>query len=111
MPFTRVLANCTVADLPAAESWYATLFGRGPDARPMDGLLEWHLGESSGVQVWCEPERAGHSSLVLDTDDLDATAAQLTAAGIAHDGPQQATSSRVLQLHDPEGNRVVLTGA
>ena len=110
MTIHRVLAQSTVRDLEAAERWYTTLFERGPDARPMPGLLEWHLGEGSGVQVWSEPDRAGRSSVVLGETDLDALAARLTGAGLAHAGPQPATSSRVLVLEDPDGNRVVLTG-
>lgn len=66
MSITRVLAQSTVSDLVAAEDWYTRLFGREPDARPMPGLLEWHLGDTFGVQVWAEPNRAGRSSMVLD---------------------------------------------
>ena len=110
MTVTRVLAQSTVTDLEVAEDWYKRLFGRGPDARPMPGLLEWHLGDTFGVQVWAEPDRAGHSSMVLDESDLDSLAAHLNEAGIAHDGPQDATSSRVLSLVDPDGNRIVFTG-
>ena len=111
MTITQLLAQSTVTDLAAAEDWYTRLFGRQPDARPMPGLLEWHLDETFGVQVFAEPARAGHSSMVLATSDLDAVAARLGDAGIEHDGPQDATSSRVLVLADPDGNRVVLTGA
>jgi hypothetical protein len=42
----RLLAHCTVTDLGRAEDWYARLPGRGPDAGPMPGLIEWHLGDS-----------------------------------------------------------------
>ena len=110
MTITRVLAQSTVSDLAAAEDWYTQLFGRSPDARPMPGLLEWHLADTFGVQVWAEPDRAGHSSMVLDESDLDSLAARLADAGMVHDGPQDATSSRILSLVDPDGNRVVLTG-
>jgi predicted enzyme related to lactoylglutathione lyase len=106
-----VLAQSTVTDLSTAERWYTQLFGRGPDARPMPGLLEWHLGEGYGVQVWSEPDRAGRSSIVLDETDLDSAARRLRDAGIEHDGPTPASSSRILMLTDPDGNRVVLTGA
>lgn len=109
MTITRVLAQATVDDLARAEDWYARLFGREPDARPMAGLLEWHLGDTFGVQVWSEPQRAGHSAMVLDESDLDALATRLRDAGMAEDGPQQATSSRILPLLDPDGNRVVFT--
>jgi hypothetical protein len=69
MPITRVLAQMTVSDLDAAEQWYTKLFGSGPDTRPMDGLLEWHLGATFGVQVWSESDRAGKSSMVLNEKD------------------------------------------
>lgn len=106
-----VLAHCTVTDLDRAEEWYSRLFDRQPDARPMPGLLEWHLGDAFGVQVWSEADRAGHSSVVLDETDVDATAARLASAGIGHDGPQPGGGARILQLVDPDGNRVVFIGA
>ena len=76
----------------------------------MDGLLEWHLTSGGGVQVWAEPARAGRSTLVLATDDLDATAARLAAAGLAGGGLEPGGGARVLRLDDPDGNRVVLVG-
>ena len=111
MTVTTVLAQATVTDLDRAERWYATLFGRGPDSHPMDGLLEWRLVDAGGVQVWREPGRSGASTVVLGVADLDAVAATLAAAGIAHDGPVPGGGSRVLVLADPDGNRVVLVGA
>ena len=110
MSFHAVLAQAAVADLPAAERWYASLLEGGPQARPMEGLLEWHLGEGFGVQVWLDPERAGRSAMVLRESDLDALAARLTAAGIAPDGPQPGGGARLLPLTDPDGNQVVVTG-
>lgn len=46
-----ILAQCTVSDLSTAEKWYSEILGRVPDSRPMDGLLEWHLGDGFGLQV------------------------------------------------------------
>lgn len=109
MDTIRLLSNHRVADLPRAEAWYSALFGRGPDARPMGGLLEWHLSDTTGVQVWLEPDAAGSSGCTLAVADLDAAAQALTAAGIAHEGVEAATSVRILRLSDPDGNRVVLT--
>lgn len=109
MDTTRLLGNHCVSDLEAAERWYTTLVGRGPDARPMAGLLEWHLSDTTGLQVWLEPERAGGGGSVIQVMDLDAAAATLAQAGLTTDGPEQATSSRILRLSDPDGNRVVLT--
>lgn len=107
---TGLLAHCTVTDLGQAENWYTRLFDRGPDARPMAGLMEWHLGDGFGVQVWSEPARAGRSCVVLQEGNLDASAERLASSGIAHDGPQPGGGARILQLADPDGNRVVLVG-
>lgn len=110
MTIEHVLAQATVSDLADAERWYSVVLDRQPDARPMSGLIEWYMGDTSGVQVWAEPERAGRSSIVLGVSDLDGLAARLTEAGIEHPGPQQASASRILPLEDPDGNRVVFTG-
>jgi predicted enzyme related to lactoylglutathione lyase len=48
---------------------------------------------------------------VLDESDVDAVAARLKNAGIVNDGPQKATTSRILALTDPDGNRLVFTGS
>lgn len=110
MTFQRLLAQAVVTDLETSERWYTTLLEGPPQARPMDGLLEWHLADTFGVQVWLDPARAGRSSMVLDELDLDTLAARLTAAGFEHQGPQTVTTSRALVLADPDGNQVVLTG-
>lgn len=111
MTFDSVLAQSTVSDLAAAERWYTLVWDRAPDARPMPGLLEWRVPGSSGLQVWSEPERAGRSSVVLGAGDLDAVVSRLRAAGVVSEEPQPGGSGRVLVLADPDGNRVVLSGA
>lgn len=79
-----------------------------PDARLMDRLIEWHLATGIGVQVFADPERAGHSTVVLEVADLDVQAERLFASGIEHQSPQPGGGARILQLQDPDGNRVVL---
>ncbi|MDQ6840651.1 MAG: VOC family protein [Actinomycetota bacterium] len=110
MAVTRILAQMTVVNLASAVTWYSRLFGREPDAAPMDGLFEWHLANNFGVQVWAEAERAGQSTMVLDESDLDAFVEHLNQVGILHPDPLDATSTRILPLVDPDGNRVVITG-
>jgi hypothetical protein len=110
MTITRLLAQMTVTESAEVEAWYTKLFGRAPDAKPMPGLLEWHLTDSFGVQVWAEADRAGTSCMVLDESDLDDLAARLDRIGIEHEGLQAATTVRILPLQDPDGNRIVFTG-
>ena len=107
---TYVLAQCTVSDSGNAERWYTTLFGCGPDARPMEGLVEWHPVDGNGLQVFCEPERSGRSTVVFGESDLDQAADRLQAAGLTGDRPQPGGPGRVLVLADPDGNRIVLVG-
>jgi predicted enzyme related to lactoylglutathione lyase len=111
MTITGVSAQATVRDLSSAEDWYRKLFDREPDARPMDGLLEWHFTGGQAVQVYAEPDRAGRSTVVLGVDDLDAFARRVRAVALTDAEPQDATSSRVLPIEDPDGNRIVVTGA
>ena len=76
----------------------------------MDGLLEWHLADSFGVQVWLDPARAGRSAMVIEESGLEALATRLSAAGLDHDGPQPGGGARVLVVTDPDGNQIVFTG-
>lgn len=106
----RLLANCTVSDIEQAEDWYTRLLGSAPSARPMAGLLEWHIADDFGLQVWAEPERAGGSTVVFGVTDLDATSGFAREAGIDHTGPEPGGAARILRISDPDGNRVVFTG-
>ena len=44
--------NCSKLD--ESTRWFAALFNRPPDARPMDGLVEWHHG-AGGLQLSMQP--------------------------------------------------------
>lgn len=107
---TQVLAQCAVTDLDRARAWYDTLLGRAPDA-PMAGLLEYHLTDGGGLQLWREPEHAGHATVVLSTTRLDATAERLREQGLTSAEVGDISAGRALQLADPDGNRVVLVGS
>ncbi len=110
MSIKRVLAQAAVTDIERAIQWYSNLFDSEPDARPMDGLVEWRLGESFGVQLWSSPDRAGQSTLVLEETDLDLLASHLDDVGLGRPEIEKVTASRLLQLEDPDGNRVIVTG-
>lgn len=111
MDVTIVMAQLIVADLERSVAFYTTLFGRGPDANPMDKLQEWHFDHSGAVQVYEEPDRAGRSGATLNVSDLDAAVVALDHAGIEHGPLVEANYVRVVQLDDPDRNRIVLTGA
>lgn len=104
-----MLAQCTVADLHTAQEEYEKLFERGPDIRPMDGLLEWHFGRVAGLQVWHEPARAGKSTVVLNVPDFGEELRRLDRLGVTHDDPVHTPRFQVVTLY-PDNNRIVLTG-
>ncbi|GAA1940128.1 VOC family protein [Brevibacterium antiquum] len=108
--FTGLMASITVNDQDQAHGWYSTVFERDPDVAPMPGLLEWHFGSEFGLQIWTEPKRAGYSTAVIRESDLDALADRLSAAGIDHGGLQPGGGQRILQIADPDGNRIVFSG-
>ena len=108
--FRLLMANCTVSDESVGDAWYSRHLDRGPDSRPMPELLEWHLGDGFGLQVGAEPDRAGHSSVVIEVDDLDSVVGRLVAAGVDNLGPQPGGGRRILVVEAPDGNRVVFAG-
>ena len=69
----------------------------------MAGLIEWHLSDAFGLQVWRDPARAGYSTVVLGETALDAAAERLTDVGLHHAGPEAGGGARILQLNDPDG--------
>ena len=110
MEITTVMAQLIVTDLDRSVAFYSTLFGRAPDANPMDKLFEWHFDGAGAIQVYEEPGRAGGSGATLHVGDLDAAVTELDSAGIAHEPLVEANYVRVVQLADPDQNRIVLTG-
>ena len=111
MNVTTVMAQLIVSDLDRSVDFYTELFGRTPDANPMDKLQEWYFADSGAIQVYEEPERAGRSGATLNVFDLDASVVDLDASGIVHEPIVEANYVRVVQLADPDQNRIVLTGA
>lgn len=107
MMIKNALAGLGVADLAAAEAWYAKLTGRAPDAKPMDGLFEYQFQTGGWLQVFLDAERAGQGSVTLVVEDFDAALAMLDAAGIVHQPPSRGDYVDTVIFGDPDGNRLV----
>ena len=110
MSIKRVLAGVAVADVDAAVPWYEHLFGRRPDALPMEGLAEWHTPAGGVVQLVASADRAGRSLLTLDLDDLEHELAAMRQRGLDAGALDDTTSDKVLiaTATDPEGNEITL---
>ena len=103
------MAQLIVSDLEASIGFYSAIFGREPDVRPMDSLVEWEFTGAGAIQVFEEPPRAGKSGVTISVSSLDEQLAVLEAAHISHDSPMVATYVRLCTVADPDGNRIVFT--
>jgi predicted enzyme related to lactoylglutathione lyase len=106
MKIEIVYAAVSVADIEASIDWYAKVFGRPFDERPMKEAAEWKLG-AGGVQLVLDRERAGKSMVTIGVADIEALVAELGERGI------QATATapgegpfRLAQLKDADGNQL-----
>lgn len=99
---------------PAALSrWYADHLGVAPPPRTYDQPTWW---QQAGPTVFAamdedsphfgRPEQRW--SINFRVADLDAMAAQLSAAGIAVSAPETHPNGRFAELTDPEGNPIQL---
>ena len=107
MAIDGVLAGIAVDDFASALTWYERLLGRPADAAPMEGLAEWHLSESGGIQLIHDGDRAGSSYATLLVTSLDDNLAALKAEGIPV-GPTRGTPGLVkaTTVTDRESNRI-----
>ena len=72
--------------------------------------LEWHVPQGGGLQLVDDAEQAGAGTVTLGVHDVDDELAAAAARGL--DVPAAETvptrQFRIAQLHDPDGNTVVL---
>lgn len=98
-----------VRDLERAKAFYAAAFGwTFNDYGPAYAGIRWLSGEGEvgGLAVG-EPSGSGGVSVLLYSDDLDATVAAVEAAGgSVADAPYDFPGGRRFFFLDPDGNRL-----
>jgi len=104
MHLTAIFAQLCCRDLEVGIAWFSALFARPPDARPMDGLAEWHHGAEAGLQLRLAPDHAGHGTLTLIVPDLAASVRE-EIAGLA---PFQAEVGGVCVFPSAKRPRVMV---
>jgi predicted enzyme related to lactoylglutathione lyase len=108
MNLQTIYTALLTADLAAAEGWYTKLFGRGPDHRPMDTLVQWELFDQGGLMLSSSDEIAGKGVMFLYVDDLVTERRRLQSQGIALGDDIPGDYSTLAQLRDPDGNLITL---
>jgi hypothetical protein len=108
---TNVLTEVLVTDHAAAVEWYSGLFGRPPDRRPMDGLAEWQLNATGGLQVFERAEGAGGCFATLVVDTVTPVTEHLTSVGIDAETQTVSSGFAVATVRDPDGNTLTFAGS
>ena len=110
MAITKVYAHVSCKSLEISIAWYAKLFGRKPDTRPMPGLAEWHYGDGAGIQLFEDAGHAGSSTLTLGVTDVAEERSRLSSSGVSPGEIEDAKEFRICRMRDPDQNLVVLAG-
>lgn len=108
MSIEKIFAQLNCKSLKASEPWFSKLFGRAPDAHPMEGLLEWHHAETAGFQLFHNQENAGSGTMTLIVQELAGEHERLNIAGLEPSDIESADSTSLVRLHDPDRNLIVL---
>jgi predicted enzyme related to lactoylglutathione lyase len=103
-----IYACMHVADWDGGLSFYTKLMGRGPDDQPFDGMAQWRNMGAAGLQLWHDPDRAGHSRTTIVVPVMATERSRLDAASIALGEDIAGDWGVVAQLTDPEGNQITL---
>lgn len=110
MDIHELYAAVVVSDVERAEGFYTALLGRGPDDRPMDGLIQWrNLAGGAGIQVVLDEQRSGKGNATIMIPDMSSARAALADNGLVLGDDIQAEFGVIAQLDDPDGNRLTLT--
>lgn len=108
MQIQGIYAALTARDMTKAEQFYTTLFGRGPDDRPMDGLIQWRNVAGANVQIFRDETSAGHGRCTIVVPRMSEAKKALAGAGISVRDERQGDFGRIAQLDDPDGNLITL---
>jgi hypothetical protein len=106
MTLRKIYAQLSCSDLASSTAWFQILFGRAPDATPMNHLAEWHHGGEAGFQLFENGENAGKGTLTLIVDGLEQERTRL--ASLKPGEIERANYVNIFRLSDPDQNLVVL---
>jgi len=103
-----IYAALTTRDMSEAEKFYSVVFGRGPDDRPMEGLIQWRNVAGANIQVFEDRKSAGFGRCTIVVPKMSHARQALSAAGISIKDERQGDFGRIAQLEDPDGNLITL---
>lgn len=108
MDIQGIYAAIATNDMPASERFYTQLFGRSPDDRPMESLIQWRGVAGANVQIFLNEQNAGSSMCTIVVPKMDDARKSLSAAGIEIEGETSGDFGKIGHITDPAGNRITL---
>src|SRR5215813_13650683 len=102
MAIQKIFAHLSCADLSKSIAWFQILFGREPDATPMEHLAEWHHGDGAGFQLFENPAHAGKGTLTLIVSRLEDERERIIA--LRPGEIERADYVDLMRLSDPDSN-------
>jgi hypothetical protein len=106
-----IFAHISCRDIGASLPWYENLFARPPLRKPTSKLAGWPFTDSAEVQLFEQPEHAGHTGLTIGALPLRPVHERLIAAGLEVGDIEQTGGYYTMRLRDPDGNLIVFAGA
>jgi hypothetical protein len=101
MRIQGVYAALATARMDRAEKFYTGLFGRKPDDRPMEGLIQWRNVAGANLQIFHDKENAGSGRLTIVVPKMDEARSSLEEIGVKVTGETEGDYGRI-------GNRITL---
>lgn len=84
------------------------LFGRGPDDRPMESLIQWRGIAGANIQVFQDAKNAGSGRLTIVVADMAEARKALAEFGVTPTGEAEGDYGKIAKIADPDGNLITL---
>jgi predicted enzyme related to lactoylglutathione lyase len=108
MEIQGIYVALATAEMTASERFYTMLFERGPDDRPIAGLIQWRDVAGANVQIFLNKANAGSSMCTIVVPDMDQARASLKSADVALGDERSGEFGRIAHISDPDGNQITL---
>lgn len=108
MRIQGIYAAVATTRLESAEKFYTQLFGRGPDDRPMQSLIQWRGVAGANIQVFHDPDNAGSGRMTIVVPDMEEARRSLQEFGVSLSDEFRGDYGRIAQITDPDGNCITL---
>lgn len=108
MQIRGIYAALTTSNIDRSETFYTQLFGRKPDDRPMQWLIQWRDVAGANIQVFHDKDNAGSGRLTIVVPHMEEARRSLAQIGVTLTGESEGDYGRIAQIADPDGNRITL---